>query len=219
MPLKPDARGNAREKTVRGAYEFREYQILQGDQQEQAFDNLMQLLPISGFNIKFSSSPSTITGCKDGAWVLVNVSGDFYNVKVVHLNEDPWNPIVDAPGILREMEARHRAAIYGITFTPDSQAIVEQRSPILAEVLKFLQANPGLTFRVESHNMSSDGTSENDQEITRKRANAVATWLEAHGITRGHLQSLALGRSKPLTDNDTPSEIRRNERIELAILQ
>jgi outer membrane protein OmpA-like peptidoglycan-associated protein len=69
---------------------------------------------------------------------------------------------------------------------------------------------------VESHKMSEDGNPEDDQEITQKRATAIVAWLEAHGIATGRLQPKGLGRSKPVTENDTPLEIQRNERIELA---
>jgi len=214
MPLKPDARGYGRDKTVRGVYQFREYQILEAALQERAFDTLMQLLPIAGFSVKFSSTPSLITGHKDGSWILVNVQGEYYDVKVVHVNEEPWNPVTDSKGISREMEAHHRAAIYGIEFPPDNQTVKE--NTILGEVLKFLMANPSLSVHVESHKTSMNGSAEDDQEITRKRAKAVVDWLEARGIAAGRLRPEALGRSKPITDNDTPVEAQRNERIELA---
>jgi outer membrane protein OmpA-like peptidoglycan-associated protein len=216
MPLKPDAQGYARDKTVRGAYQFREYKISPSDQQEQVFSNLMQLLPIAGFSIKFSSSPSTITGHKEGAWILVNVSGEYYDVKVVRVNEEVWTPVKDAQEISREMEAHKRVAIYGIQFSPDNQAVLGENSKILAEVLTYLKGNPGLTIDVESHKMSNNGNAQDDQEITRKRAKAVVEWLEAHGIAVVRLQPKALGRNKPITENDTPLEIQRNERIELA---
>ena len=64
--------------------------------------------------------------------------------------------------------------------------------------------------------VSNTGTAEDDQEITRKRAQAVVDWLVSHGIAAGRLRAVALGRNKPVTDNDTPQEIQQNERIELA---
>jgi hypothetical protein len=82
MPLPPDVQGYSREKAVRGAYEFREYHI-PSELQDLAFDNLMQLLPISGFTVKYSASPSTITARKENTWILINVSEEFYNVSVV----------------------------------------------------------------------------------------------------------------------------------------
>jgi outer membrane protein OmpA-like peptidoglycan-associated protein len=215
MPLKPDDRGYAREKTIRGAYEFREYQLPPLDQQGQTFDNVMQLLPIEGFSIKYASNPSTITGHKEGAWILVNLSGDYCDVKLVHLYEDPWMPVKNAKEISKEMDAHHRVALHGIRFSPDDQTVVEETSPILPEVLKYFQLNPALAVVVESHKFSANGTVESDQQITSRRAKAVAEWLAARGIATGRLESRALGRSMPITDNDTPLEVLRNERIEL----
>jgi outer membrane protein OmpA-like peptidoglycan-associated protein len=216
MPLNPDAQGNGREKSIRGAYEFREYQILERDQQEQAFDTLTRLLGIAGFTVKFSSSPSTITGRNQDTWILVKVSGEYYDVSVVRSTEDPWTPVKNAQEISREMETHKRVAIYGIEFSPDNQAVVEENSKILGEVLTYLKGNSGLAIDVESYKTSINGSAEDDQEITRKRAKAVAGWLEAHGIAAGRLQPKAFGRNKPITENDTPMEVQRNERIELA---
>jgi outer membrane protein OmpA-like peptidoglycan-associated protein len=113
------------------------------------------------------------------------------------------------------METHSRVAIYGIEFSPDNQTVVEEHSKILGEILKYLKGNPGLTVDVESHTMSKNGNAEDDQGITRKRAQAVISWLEAHGIPAARLRPLALGRNRPLTENDTPMEIQRNDRIEL----
>jgi outer membrane protein OmpA-like peptidoglycan-associated protein len=216
LPLKPDARGYAREKSVRGNYEFREYRIPQGYQQEQAFEHLMSLLPTAGFTVKFSASPSIITARKQDIWVLFNISGEYYDAKVVRVQEDPWTPVKNTQEISREMETHNRVAIYGIEFSPDNQTVVAEHSEILGEILTYLKGNPGLTIDVESHRMSENGNAENDLEITRKRVQAVVAWLEAHGMAAGRLRTQALGRTKPITENDTPLEIQRNERIELA---
>jgi outer membrane protein OmpA-like peptidoglycan-associated protein len=217
MPLKPDARGFAREKSVRGIYEFREYQITQVGQQEQAFENLMQLAPIAGFIVKYSASPSTITARNGDTWILINVSGDFYDVSVVRAKDEPWTPpFKNAEEMAREMDAHSRVAIYGIEFSPTTQAINENDSKILLEVLKYLKEHPNLAVIIESHKFSIKGSAEGDLEITGKRANAVVDWLVAHGITAGRLQSKGLGRTRPVTENDTAIEVQRNERIALA---
>ena len=92
MPLKPDGHGFAREKRVRGVYQFREYQITQAGQQEQSFENLMQLAPGAGFTVKYSLSPSTITARNGDTWILINVGDDFYDLSVVTAKEEPWTP-------------------------------------------------------------------------------------------------------------------------------
>jgi outer membrane protein OmpA-like peptidoglycan-associated protein len=216
MPLKPDAHGFAREKSVSGTYEFREYQIMRADQQERAFENLMQWAPMAGFIVKYSVSPSTITARNGDTWVLISVNGEYYDVSVVQTKEAPWTPVTDAESISREMQTHARVGIYGIEFSPDNQTIKEETSKIIFQVLKYLTINPNLAVVVESHKFSTKGGAEEDMEITVKRANAVIDWLVAHGIKAGRLQSKALGRTKPLTENDTAIEIQRNERIVLA---
>jgi len=216
MPLKPDEQGNAQEKSVRGAYEFREYQILDADEQEHAFDHLTQLLGIAGFTVRYSSSPSTITGQNQDTWILIEVNGESYDVRVVQMKEDPWTPAKNAQDISREIEAHHRVAIYGIEFSPDNRTILEENSKILGQVLAYLQQNSGVAFDVESHTMNANGNADEDFEITRQRAQEVVAWLEAHGIASGRLEPKALGRNKPIADNGTPLGLKRNDRIELA---
>ena len=216
MPLKPDDQGVIREKTVRGVYEFREYQIPQADQQEHAFDSLMQLAPMAGYTVKYAEPPATITARKGDTWVLLQVSGEYYDMKAVRVKEEPWTPpFKNAQEISRELETDRRAAVYGIAFSPDNQAVQPESYKILGEIWAYLKANPTLTIEVESHKMSNIGTAEDDIEITRKRAQAVAGWLQERGIAAGRVLPKALGRTKPITENDTPLEVQKNERIEL----
>jgi len=214
LPLKPDAQGYAQEKRVRGAYEFREYQI-DKSQQDLAFDNMMRELPMAGFRIKFSSKPSTITARKEDTWALINVSGEFYNVSLVKESPEVWTFAKTAPEISREMQAHNRVNIYGIQFSPEDQSILEKESQILFEILKYLKQNPDLSVVIESDKWSAEGPSETDSEITRERANAVMDWIIAHGVARSRVQPRPAGRNNPITENDSPGEIHRNERIVL----
>jgi outer membrane protein OmpA-like peptidoglycan-associated protein len=214
IPLQPNADGYARQKVVRGPYEFREYHI-SSDLLDMAFENILQLLPVSEFTVKYSSNPSTISARKDNIWVLINVNGETYTVTAVTDQEKPWQPVSDAEGIAHEMAKNSHVAIYGIEFTADNQTIVEEHSTILTEVLKYLAGNPALNITVESHTESRGGTAETDLIVTEKRSKAVAAWLEAHRIPAGRLHTKGSGRTNPLTENDTPLEIQQNERIEL----
>lgn len=218
MPLQPDAQGVVREKIVRGRYEYREYQITRVDQQEHAFQSLLGLLPMAGFRIKYSDSPSTIAARNGDAWVLIKISGESYSVSLVRMQEDPWTPVASAEEIAREMQAHHRVAIYGIEFTADDLAIKDQNAKILRELLKYLKTNPADSVLIESHKYSNTGVPQADMEITARRALALVAWLQANGIPAARLQSNGLGRSKPLTENETPLEIQQNERIEIVKL-
>jgi len=214
FPLKPDAHGYAQEKQVRGAFEFREYQISKM-MQDAAFDNMMKELPAAGFTIKFSSKPSTITARKEDMWALINISGESYNVSLVKAPPEVWASVKTAAEISREMQAHNRVDIYGIEFSPDHQCILEKESQILFEILKYLKQNIDTSVIVESDKITPNLPAEVDSEITRERANAVMDWLIAHGIASSRVQSRPVGRNNPITENESPSEIQRNERIVL----
>jgi len=214
LPLEPDAHGRAQEKRVRGAYEFREYVIPEADR-ERAFESLMNLIPMVGFVVKYSNKPSTITARKGNTWMLVNVSGESYNVSVIVVPEESWTPVKTVEEISREMKAHGRVDIYGIEFAPKDQSIVEEQSDILSVMLKYLNANPDLSILIESHKISAIGAPEHDLEITRERANAVMDWLIAHGIARSRVQPRPCGRDNPIADDESPGGAKRNERIVL----
>jgi OmpA family protein len=214
LPLGPDPRGYSREKRVRGTYEFHEYQLTQLDQ-EATFKNLIGLMPMSGFKVKYSQEPAVITAQKGEIWALINVSGETYNVTLVRGVDAPWTPITTAAEISREMQAHDHADIYGIQFSPTNK-IDQDQSPMLPEMLKFLNDNPTLAVVIQSHKWSKGVPPEVDSEITRERANAVMDWLVAHGIARTRVQPRPYGRDNPLTENETASEIQRNDRIVLA---
>jgi len=214
FPLKPDAQGNGQEIRVRGAYEFREYQVKKS-QQDYAFDNMMRELPQAGFIIKFSSKPSIITARKEDLWALINFSGESYNVSLVKGPPEGWAFAKTAADISREMQAHDRVDIYGIHFSPDDQSILEKESQILFEILKYLEQNKDISVIVESDKITPNRPPEVDSEITRARANSVVDWLIAHGVAQSRVQPRPAGRTNPITENESPSEIQRNERMVL----
>jgi outer membrane protein OmpA-like peptidoglycan-associated protein len=215
FPLKPDDQGRARDKVVHGAFEYRDYQIEDASQQEQAYANLLQLLPMSGFTIKYADSPTKITARSENAWILVSVSGELYSVALLQPAQEAWAQATNEKEIAEQIAAHSRVAIYGVQFSPDNKHILRQNSAILEEVFKYLKDNPSVSVIVESHKMSASGNAHDDEEITKQRASTVVSWLQNSGIEAARLRPEGLGRSKALNENDTTTEIEQNERIEL----
>jgi hypothetical protein len=214
IPLKTDANGVSQERRVQGTFQFREYHIGKLEQ-PMAFDNLMDALPRSGFTVQYSSKPVTISGRNGDTWILINVADDLYDVTVIQVAPLVWTSVTTAKEISHEMEAHGRVDIYGIQFSPVDQSILEGNSPILYEILQYLKQNPTASIIIESDKVSPRGEPDNDAEITRERANGVMDWLIEHGIKRNRLQPWPAGRNNPLTENESPNEIQRNERIVL----
>ncbi len=215
FPLKPDNQGRARDKVVHGAFEYRDYQIEDASQQEQAYANLLQLLPMSGFTIKYADSPSKITARSENAWILASVSGELYSVTLLQPAPEALTHVTDEKEIAEQIAAHSRVAIYGIQFSKDNKFTLQQNSRILEEVFKYLKDNPAVSVIVESHKMSASGDAQGDEEITNQRAGTVVAWLQGHGIAAARLKPKGLGRSMALNENDTTAEIEQNERIEL----
>jgi outer membrane protein OmpA-like peptidoglycan-associated protein len=215
VPLAPDPQGNSHDTMVRGAYEFIQYKILETGEQETAFDSLSQLLVIKGFSVEYVSNPTMITARNQDTWIIVEVEGDYYEVKIVRSVPESWTFPRNAEEISRAMQMNGHVAIYGIQFSSDNQNLSEVNSPILSELLAYLKANPGRTVDVESHKWSQNGTAESDQQCTAMRSVALSVWLVAHGVAKQRLHPQGLGRTKPLTGNDTFIGAERNERIEL----
>jgi outer membrane protein OmpA-like peptidoglycan-associated protein len=216
IPLKPDAQGQPQQKSVRGAYEFREYRSPRAEQQDYMFDNLMQLAPMASFTVVYSARPSVITARNGETWVLINVGDDSYNVSVVVESLLSCAPVSNADEIAREMEAHNRVAIDGIQFSSENEIVEEKSSDPLKAVLKYIAQNPALSLVIESHKVSTKGTELDDFEITRQRANSVVGWLVARGIPAGLLEAKPFGRMQPDSENAAATGTQCSEWIELA---
>ena len=84
----------------------------------------------------------------------------------------------------------------------------------LQPVLSHLQEHPEVTLlRIEGHTDNTGRLSAN-QELSEKRALAVARWLAAHGVDCRRLIPVGFGPTRPLGDNITTQDgPRRNRRV------
>jgi OOP family OmpA-OmpF porin len=120
--------------------------------------------------------------------------------------EPPPAPIVDNKIVLPG-ELEFEVSTATIKETDASLAILNQ----LAQVLK---DNPKITkLRIEGHTDSS-GRAKKNMKLSRDRADAVATWLVAHGVDKERLVTVGLGDTRPLADNSTKEGREKNRRTE-----
>ena len=69
---------------------------------------------------------------------------------------------------------------------------------------------------IEGHTDSRGGAQMNEQ-LSEKRAQAVADYLATRGIDRSRIQTVGRGESQPIASNDTPEGRANNRRVELVI--
>jgi len=78
----------------------------------------------------------------------------------------------------------------------------------------YLSANPQTKVLIEGHT-DSRGSEEYNQELSERRASAVAAALESKGIPATQVQIQGRGKAYPVASNDTPEGRQQNRRVEI----
>ena len=85
---------------------------------------------------------------------------------------------------------------------------------VLGRLATYLSANPSTKIVIEGHT-DSRGSDEYNQQLSERRAQAVASALIARGIPQDSLRTLGRGKAYPVASNDTPEGRQQNRRIEI----
>lgn len=103
-----------------------------------------------------------------------------------------------------------------IAFTSGSDKVSQPAQPILDRIAAALKARPGWRVLVEGHT-DSVGRELYNEELSRKRAQAVVDALVERGLDAGKLEAVGRGEHVPIADNATAKGRAANRRIELVI--
>lgn len=85
--------------------------------------------------------------------------------------------------------------------------------PLFAEVLV---RYPDTYITVEGHT-DSTGTTEYNQKLSERRADAVRDMLIRGGVPASRISIMGYGESDPVADNSTPEGRQSNRRVQLEI--
>jgi len=109
------------------------------------------------------------------------------------------------------------AILKPILFKSNSDEILPESYPVLADVASIMQAHPEIRIRVEGHT-DDRGTEEHNLELSRRRAASVVRFMaERHSIAAERLSSEGFGESQPIADNGTSEGRAKNRRVVFAI--
>jgi outer membrane protein OmpA-like peptidoglycan-associated protein len=86
----------------------------------------------------------------------------------------------------------------------------------LDKLVAALREHPDTTVAIEGHTDSTGAASYNE-ELSRRRAQAVQNYLSANGIDGSRLQVRGLGEVYPVASNDTSAGRQQNRRVEIVI--
>lgn len=103
-----------------------------------------------------------------------------------------------------------------LTFDFNRDAVKSQFVPTLRQVAGVLGEYPQTTVDVYGH-ADSVGADAYNQNLSERRAMAVASVLAQGGVIRQRLVTQGFGESRPIADNGTDSGRARNRRVEVYI--
>ena len=103
-----------------------------------------------------------------------------------------------------------------ISFATGGATITSAMLPTLDKIASTLNEYPDTTVAVTGHT-DSVGSTESNQELSRRRAAAVADYLSQRGVKRDRLLVEGRGELEPIADNTSEAGRAQNRRVEMVI--
>ncbi len=103
-----------------------------------------------------------------------------------------------------------------LTFDFDSADVKQEFRPTLRSTAGVLRDYPQTTIDIVGH-ADSVGSDAYNQQLSERRAMAVATVMLNNGVIRQRVVAMGRGESAPIADNATPDGRARNRRVEVLI--
>ena len=124
---------------------------------------------------------------------------------------------------VRQDEKSVRVSMTGdVLFDFDKADIEPAAEPALSDIARLIASIPIGTIIVEGHT-DSKGAAQYNNDLSFKRAKAVANWLVTHAADKGRLSVKALGDTGPIAPNtldngmDNPDGRALNRRVEFVL--
>ena len=104
----------------------------------------------------------------------------------------------------------------GLLFDFDSDAIRGETRNNLNVMANSLQKYPKSNLMIVGHT-DAVGTSAYNQDLSERRSDSAARYLQSRGVSWSRLGTKGLGETEPIASNDTEGGRERNRRVEIAI--
>jgi len=101
-----------------------------------------------------------------------------------------------------------------VLFDTDQAELKPGAAPTLDRLAQFLRDNDDARVLIEGYT-DSRGTDDYNNDLSRRRAAAVAAALETRGISDNRVNVTGRGETLPVASNETPAGRQRNRRVEI----
>ena len=120
------------------------------------------------------------------------------------------------PEIKKEEQEILNTAFDNLEFQSAKAIIKDASYPSLQALAELMKKKPTWKLKVSGHT-DSDGSSSGNLRLSKNRAQAVANYLKAKGITLDRITVEGFGESKPIADNKTAAGKQKNRRVEMKV--
>ena len=150
------------------------------------------------------------------AWAQIEAADNGqYLVHVVEKQLMKQDVVANAEALSGSIRETGRVAVYGIYFDTGKADLKPESGPALAEIVKMLNADPGLKVFVVGHT-DTVGQFAANVTLSQNRAAAVVNALVSrHGIVASRLIPFGCGPAAPVASNKTEEGKAKNRRVEL----
>jgi outer membrane protein OmpA-like peptidoglycan-associated protein len=142
-----------------------------------------------------------------GAWI-----GHYMNDQAEELDQDLANAKVERVG-----EGNKITFDSGILFDVNKATLRPAAQENLTNLATVLKKYDDTDIIVYGHT-DSDGTEEHNLDLSRRRAQAVQSYLAGLEVSPTRFSILGMGESQPVASNETSEGKQQNRRVELAIM-
>lgn len=165
---------------------------------------------------------------KDGSYFLTLAYGKNYAMNVsapgylfysesFTLKKPDDNEVFERNVTLWPVAVGKESTLRNIFFMKDSYKLDPSSDYELDRLVAFLNDNPSVKIEIGGHT-DNTGTEMYNQELSRKRAEAVKQYLVDKGIDPTRLKAKGYGADKPIATNETPEGQALNRRTAFTII-
>lgn len=120
-------------------------------------------------------------------------------------------------GVVRQGDNITLSMPGNITFAFNDASLQPQFYPVLNDVARTLTEYNQTVVEVAGHT-DSVGSDAYNQELSVRRANAVAAYLQSQGVIQQRLITVGAGESRPVASNDSETGRAQNRRVEITLV-
>ena len=138
------------------------------------------------------------------------------------VTQAPSEPIAEPETVVVEEEAEvvvtkaQTESFSQGTFATNSTELSDEGKAAIQPIVEVLQTYPQSTVNIVGHT-DSTGAAEYNMMISKKRAAAVAAYIEEQGIESSRITASGEGEENPIASNDTAEGRAQNRRVEATI--